>query len=128
MVLRPVFLDALLLLMDPETAHFNKRCSSISTLSSGVHRIHFSDGTTHDADLIIEADGIKSTSRSAVVGEDKVLQFTNTVAYRGLVPMKTLLRDGVKTGLDKRVYCFVGIDKVGVTMVPRKKTHDQRSI
>jgi len=110
-IYRPVFLDALLPLMDPKAAHFNKRCVSISTLPSGINRIHFSDGTTHDADLVIGADGIKSTSRSAVVGEDKVLQFTNTVAYRGLVPMETLLRDGVKTDLSSRVHGFVGIDK-----------------
>ncbi|KAJ7460974.1 FAD/NAD-P-binding domain-containing protein [Mycena galericulata] len=110
-IYRPAFLDALLPLMDPNAAHFNKRCTSISTLPSGVNRIHFADGTTHDSDLVIGADGIRSTSRSAVVGEDRVLQFTNTVAYRGLVPMEALLRDGVKTDLGNRVYCFVGIDK-----------------
>lgn len=120
---RPAFLAAVLpLLRDESATHFNKRCTSISTTASGAHCIHFSDGTTHEADLIIGADGIKSISRNAVVGTDKKgLQFTNTVAYRGLAPMDTLRQEGVKTALDKRVQCFVGIDKVGVTMVTGKK-------
>ncbi|KAJ7118762.1 salicylate hydroxylase [Mycena epipterygia] len=111
-IYRPAFLDAVLPLVDPKMTHFNKRCTSISTTASGAHVIHFADGTSYEADLVIGADGIKSTSRNAVVGtEEKVLQFTNTVAYRGLVPMNTLRKDGVKTDLTKRVYGFVGIDK-----------------
>ncbi|KAJ7184330.1 FAD/NAD-P-binding domain-containing protein [Mycena filopes] len=109
-VYRPAFLDALLpLLPDPNATHFNKRCTSISASASGAQVIHFADGTTHEADLIVGADGIRSTSRSAV-GQDN-LQFTNTVAYRGMVPMETLRQDGVKTEVGKRLCNFVGIDK-----------------
>ncbi|KAJ7611592.1 FAD/NAD-P-binding domain-containing protein [Roridomyces roridus] len=111
---RAAFLDALVPLLDPQTTQFNKRCSSITTLPSGVHRIHFTDGTTHDADLVVGADGIRSTTRGAVVDEsaaDKLLQFTNTVAYRGLVPTEALVRDGLKTDLTKRLHMFLGIDK-----------------
>ena len=119
---RPAFLDALLtLLPDPHATHFNKRCTSISTSASGAQCIHFADGTTHEADLIIGADGISSTSRNSVVGTDKKLQFTNTVAYRGLVPMETLREEAVKADLSRRVYNFVGIYKVGVTVALRKK-------
>jgi hypothetical protein len=35
--------------------------------------------------------------------------------------MDTLRQEGVKTALDKRLHCFIGIDKVGVTMVPGEK-------
>ncbi|KAJ7702236.1 hypothetical protein B0H17DRAFT_1043345 [Mycena rosella] len=111
-IYRPAFLDAVLPLVDPKTTHFNKRCTSISSTASGAYCIHFADGTSHEADLVIGADGIKSVLRTAVVGtEKKVLQFTNTVAYRGLVPRETLERDGMKTDMSQRVYCFVGIDK-----------------
>jgi len=110
-----VFLAAVLpLLPDSSATHFNKRCTSISTTASGAQCIHFADGTTHEVDLVIGADGIKSILRHAVVGPDKiqkVLQFTNTVAYRGLVPMDTLRQEDVTTALDTRVFGFVGIDK-----------------
>ncbi|KAJ7243390.1 FAD/NAD(P)-binding domain-containing protein [Mycena haematopus] len=104
------------LLPDSSATHFHKRCTSISTTASGSHCIHFADGTTHEADLVIGADGIKSVSRSAVVEdiEKRRLQFTNTVAYRGLVPLDTLRQDGVTTEFDTRLCCFVGIDKVNI--------------
>ncbi|KAJ7168315.1 FAD/NAD-P-binding domain-containing protein [Mycena crocata] len=111
-IYRPTFIDALSPLLDPTATHFNKRCTSITTSPSGVNCIHFSDGTTHEADLVIGADGIKSISRTAVVGvENKVLQFTNTVAYRGLVPLEMLIKDGMKIDLGNGVTNFVGIDK-----------------
>ncbi|KAJ7789406.1 salicylate hydroxylase [Mycena olivaceomarginata] len=86
-IYRPAFLAAVLpLLPDSSATHFNKRCTSISTTASGSQCIHFADGTTHEADLVIGADGIKSISRNALVDPAKrPLQFTNTVAYRGLV-------------------------------------------
>ncbi|KAJ7168296.1 hypothetical protein C8R43DRAFT_1121462 [Mycena crocata] len=111
-IYRPTFLDGVLPLVDSKATHFNKRCTSITTSPSGVNSIHFADGTTYKADLVIGADGIKSISRNAVVGTgDKLLQFTNTVAYRGLVPLETLRRDGVKADLGNRLHCFVGMDK-----------------
>ncbi|KAF7353667.1 Salicylate hydroxylase [Mycena venus] len=116
-IYRPVFLDAVLPLLPDSTAtHFNKRCTSISTTASGSQCIRFADGTTHEADLVIGADGIKSTSRNAVVDADKKkLQFTNTVAYRGLVPMDTLRQEGVTTPLNTRLCSFIGIDKHLIT-------------
>ncbi|KAF7294726.1 Salicylate hydroxylase [Mycena indigotica] len=110
-IFRPAFLSAVLpLLPDPKVTHFNKRCTSISA-SSAAYSIHFADGSTHEADLVIGADGIRSTTRAAVVGDKKVLKFTNTSAYRGLVPLQTLIDEGIKTDMSKRVLNFVGIDK-----------------
>jgi salicylate hydroxylase len=104
------------LLPDSSATHFNKRCTSISTTASGSQCIHFADGTTHEADLVIGADGIKSISRNALVDPAKrPLQFTNTVAYRGLVPMDTLRQEGVTSAVDTRLCCFIGIDKVSGT-------------
>lgn len=110
-IYRPAFLDAVMPLVDPKRTHFNKRCTSATKLASGAYCIQFSDGTSHEADLVIGADGVKSVLRNAVVGDKMVLQFTNTVAYRGLVPLETLKQDGLKTDLRRRVCCFVGIDK-----------------
>ncbi|KAF7327334.1 Salicylate hydroxylase [Mycena kentingensis (nom. inval.)] len=114
-IYRPVFLKAVLpLLPSKSAARFNKRAISICQLPSGAYLLQFADGTTHEADLVIGADGIRSSARAAVVGADKAknaLEFTNTVAYRGLVPLETLQRDGIKTDLSQRLHNFVGIDK-----------------
>lgn len=109
---RPAFLEALLPLVDPSITHFNKRCTGISTTNAGRHVLHFSDGTTHEADMVVGADGIKSVTRNSVVGGNDRLVFTNTVAYRGLVPTETLRDAGVKTDLALRPICWVGKDKV----------------
>lgn len=124
---RPAFLNAVLPLVDSKRTHFDKRCTAISAATSGTNVLHFADGTTHEADLIIGADGIRSVVREAVAGTEKVLQFTNTVAYRGLVPTAALQRDGVKTDLTKRLLCFVGIDKVSQHKKP-ERSNDKLSL
>ena len=66
------FLEALVQNLDPSITKFNKRCTHVS--ASPIHpsrsRIHFADGTSADADVVLGADGIKSAVRSAVVGVD----------------------------------------------------------
>ncbi|KIM88945.1 hypothetical protein PILCRDRAFT_245641 [Piloderma croceum F 1598] len=106
---RAAFLDALVELVDPNITHFNKRCTSISK-SSTRSTVHFSDGSTHEADVIIGADGIRSAVRGSVV-DDKHLAFTNAVAYRGLVSAQTLKDAGFKTNASERPINFVGNDK-----------------
>ncbi|KAK0480944.1 hypothetical protein IW261DRAFT_1475388 [Armillaria novae-zelandiae] len=104
-VYRPVFLDAVASLLEPSTIHFNKRCVSItSTENSTV--ISFTDGTKHEADLVIGADGIRSVTRNYVVEESvqKHMVFTNTIAYRGLIPLEDLQAAGLQTQLSTRPY------------------------
>lgn len=106
---RAAFLDALVDLLDPSITHLNKRCVSISK-SSTKSIVHFTDGSTHEADVIIGADGIKSAVRNAVVPGNRLV-FTNSVAYRGLVPTKTLWDAGVKTDFSEWSINFVGSGK-----------------
>ncbi|GJD02528.1 salicylate hydroxylase-like protein [Colletotrichum higginsianum] len=50
----------------------------------------FDDGTTAETDAVVGCDGIKSTTRAIVVGEDHPsvkCTYTYKYAYRGLVPM-----------------------------------------
>jgi salicylate hydroxylase len=87
----------------------------ITTTPSGRALINFSDGTTHETDLVIGADGIKSTTRRVVVGEKTVNQalvFTNTVCYRGLISMEKLKSMGLKTNVEYSPNFWMGLDKV----------------
>ncbi|OBZ79798.1 Salicylate hydroxylase [Grifola frondosa] len=109
---RAAFLDALVGVADPAMSHFNKRCTSITTSDNDRLLVHFADGTTHETDIVLGADGIKSNVRNSVIGDiGNRIAFSNTVAYRGLVPDATLKAAGVKTDLSDRPVCFVGQDK-----------------
>ncbi|KAJ3830353.1 hypothetical protein F5880DRAFT_1516069 [Lentinula raphanica] len=112
-IYRPAFLDALIALLDPSVIRFQKRCTSINISATGKHTLHFSDGTTHEADLIIGADGIRSVARRHVVGDYSAdpLVYTNTIAYRGLIPTEDLLNAGIQTDLTDRPICFLGLGR-----------------
>ncbi|KAJ7699555.1 hypothetical protein B0H17DRAFT_1129170 [Mycena rosella] len=72
-----------------------KRRTFQQTLYRDIHfcfwwpHVALSDSTTHEADVVIDAEGIISVTRSTVIDpEQKVVQFTNSVAYRGWSPRK----------------------------------------
>ncbi|KAH9949948.1 hypothetical protein B0H21DRAFT_776995 [Amylocystis lapponica] len=91
---RAAVLDALIHQVDPKITHFKKRCTSVSVSPTDPSRtvIHFADGTNMTQIAV----------RSAVTqdGVDRVA-FSNTVAYRGLIPHLT-----------KRSYCIMGKDRI----------------
>ncbi|KAI0699375.1 FAD/NAD(P)-binding domain-containing protein [Cerioporus squamosus] len=127
---RAVFLDALVGQVDPRYTHFNKRCTSISEhpTSRGKLVVHFQDGSTHEADVVLGADGIKSTVRDFVVSAggtavgaagEKHVAYSNTAAYRGIIPSALLKAAGFKTQLTDRPACFLGPDK-HIIVVPIK--------
>jgi len=97
---RASFLDALVHFVDPKTTHFNKRCKSVEPSPENPSRsvIHFVDGTTYEADVVIGADGIKSAVRNAVTGDEhNSVAFSNAVCYRGLIPMEEVKAAGITT-------------------------------
>jgi salicylate hydroxylase len=79
-----VGLDAPVELIDPAITYFNKRYTFISR--NGSRQVtHVKDGTIFEADVVLGADGIRSTVRQAVSGDPegkKRVVFTRTVAYR----------------------------------------------
>ncbi|KAI0756258.1 FAD/NAD-P-binding domain-containing protein [Daedaleopsis nitida] len=127
---RAAFLDALVGRVDPQRTHFNKRCTSISEHPTEPARLvlHFADGSTHETDVVLGADGIKSAVRRFVVdcgaaatatGTDTRVAFSNTAAYRGLIPYAALKAAGFKTQLTSRPACFIGPSK-HIIVVPIK--------
>ncbi|KAI0673672.1 FAD/NAD-P-binding domain-containing protein [Trametes maxima] len=111
---RAVFLDSLVGAVDPKTTHFHKRLTSIteSTTNPGRSVLHFQDGTTHETDIVLGADGIKSAVRKHILdGENGRVAFTNTVAYRGLIPYDQLKAAGFTIDLVSNPTNFMGENK-----------------
>lgn len=108
---RPSFLEAIVPMLDPRLVHMEKRCISLSTLSSGSYALHFADGSTYEADLVIGADGIKSIIREFVTGKPTSLVHSNCVAYRSVVPSEAF--KAVKTDM-MRPLCWIGKDKASM--------------
>ncbi|KAI1386655.1 uncharacterized protein F4822DRAFT_323294 [Hypoxylon trugodes] len=56
--------------------------------------LHFLDGSTAEADIVIACDGIKSRVRQLILGADNPAShphFSHKVAYRALIPMDRVL-------------------------------------
>lgn len=77
---------------DPDAIRPGHAFRSVEERGGGL-TIHFENGTTASADVLIGADGVRSRVRAALFGE-QTPRFTGYVAYRGLVPMANL-PDGV---------------------------------
>ncbi|KAJ4410958.1 hypothetical protein N0V82_009109 [Gnomoniopsis sp. IMI 355080] len=89
---RARFLDELTRLLPPDRAQFNKTLHHImdDRSSSGKMLLKFTDGCVAEADAVLGCDGIKSRTRTLLVGEDHAAAkpvYTHKYAYRGLIPM-----------------------------------------
>ncbi|KNZ77713.1 Salicylate hydroxylase [Termitomyces sp. J132] len=112
MACQPSFLEAIVPMLDPCLVHMEQRCISVSTSSSGTHVLHFADGSTYEADLVVGADGIKSTLREFVSGQRTSPTYSNSVAYRSVLSPDAL--KAVKTDI-MRPLCWIGNDKHIIT-------------
>ncbi|KAH9897890.1 FAD/NAD-P-binding domain-containing protein [Cubamyces lactineus] len=115
---RATFLDALVNFVNPGVCHFNKRCVSVTQSADNPQRVllQFLDGSTHETDVVLGADGIKSSIRKFVLGgTDERIAFSHTVAYRGLIPYDELKAAGFKTDLTVAPACFMGPSKHIIT-------------
>jgi salicylate hydroxylase len=70
-------------------ANFDKRLTSYETFAEGESdaavKLHFADGTSYEADVLIAADGIKSVIRPTLLAgqvdaKDLKPKFTRTVS------------------------------------------------
>ena len=62
--------------------HASKRLDSVNESSNGSIKLHFTDGTTHECDILFSADGIRSTVRRLILGENDLATYpTNSSAW-----------------------------------------------
>lgn len=77
-IYRLTFLEVLLPLLNPNALHLNTKSIRVIPLESGAYNLCSEDGTTHETDLVIGADGIKSAVCSFVTRSlTSDLVFTN---------------------------------------------------
>jgi len=113
-VYRPAFLNAIAPLLDPSLVHFNHRCESISVSPSGLPILKFTNGAIYEADLVIGADGIKSTIRNFVSDGSARTVWSNTVAYRAVIPIESFIKN-IKTNIIDWPLNWVGRDRHIIT-------------
>lgn len=87
---RADLLSALTAAVPSDAIHLGKRATRIEEDGEGV-AIAFGDGSRHKADALIGADGIHSTVRQHLFG-DEAPRFTGIVAVRSIVPAEPLAR------------------------------------
>ncbi|MFF8032102.1 FAD-dependent monooxygenase [Streptomyces sp. NPDC016626] len=73
----------LLSVVPEDTVELGKSCARVVERPGEVE-LHFADGTTTTADLVIGADGVHSAVRAAVVQDEP--RFSGYAVHRGLVP------------------------------------------
>ncbi len=74
--------------------HLDHRCVGLSQHDDRVE-VHFDNGNTVEADVVIGADGIHSSVRKAIMGAESP-RFSGHVAYRGLVPVERVAELGIE--------------------------------
>ncbi|XXG98257.1 hypothetical protein Hte_004580 [Hypoxylon texense] len=89
---RAALLDELVKYVPSHAVEFRKRFTECKDRGPNEKLLlHFSDGTSAEADLIIGCDGIKSKIRQLVLGAENPASyphFSHKVAYRALIPME----------------------------------------
>ncbi len=85
---RAELLGVLLAALGQQGLRLNARVSAFSQDANGV-AITLADGSNCEGDVLVGADGIHSTVRSQLFGQEQP-RYTGNVAWRGLVPAKTI--------------------------------------
>lgn len=72
----------------PDCIHLGAAVKGVTNLPDGVE-LHLSDGSTATGDILVGADGVRSTVRKCLFGDDETT-FTGMVAWRAVIPMERL--------------------------------------
>ncbi|MFE7420261.1 FAD-dependent oxidoreductase [Rhodococcus sp. NPDC057529] len=79
----------------PGTIKLGHRLTGIEQINESTTRLNWANGTSTEANVVVGADGIRSSVRSWMFGGIDYTMFSKTSGFRGVVPLKdmTLLPD-----------------------------------
>ncbi len=95
---------------------FDKSLISFTDDASGVTAV-FADGTTAQGDLIVGADGIRSTVRAQILPEAQP-QYAGYIAWRGLIPESALPDELHREMFAHNMVCYPDGDAATMYAVP----------
>ena len=75
--------------LSAEQVSFGKRCISVTNNGDGAV-VSFDDGSQHQADLVVGADGIHSVIRQSLFGQ-QAARFTGHMCWRAVLPCEGVL-------------------------------------
>ena len=87
---------------DPQAIVLDARATRVQEDADGA-TVHFADGRSAQADLLVGADGIKSVVRQHVLGADQPV-FTGQVAWRCTVPVERIPPE-LRTDIVSTIWC-----------------------
>ncbi|KAI1204068.1 FAD/NAD(P)-binding domain-containing protein [Annulohypoxylon truncatum] len=111
---RANFLQELLADVPEERMHASKKLDKTERTKDGSIIIHFTDGSTHECDILVGADGIHSTVRKLILGKNDPAaspRNTGTWIVMTLQPYAralTSLGEGSVDLADAREYSWIG--------------------
>jgi 2-polyprenyl-6-methoxyphenol hydroxylase-like FAD-dependent oxidoreductase len=91
--------EALLSVAGDATLHLGKRLVGLDQAGSRV-TLRFEDGTQHEADAVIGADGLHSVIRELMLGPENP-RFSGRVAYRAVFPSELIAKPGISDSRTK---------------------------
>ncbi|KAK8066866.1 FAD/NAD(P)-binding domain-containing protein [Apiospora hydei] len=114
---RAAFLRELLSKVPPERMHASKKLERVERADygdGGPITLHFADGISHECDILVGADGIHSTVRKIILGEDDAAANPRNTGWWCIMALKpyeearACLGDGYVDVNDASEYGWVG--------------------